>query len=72
MRADLQSKQSQLQVQIAVVKSQYMALTPKQREAWRPFRLPRHRRGGATCAEDPATWPPRPAASHRATSPRRR
>ena len=33
MRADLQSKQSQLQVQIAVVKSQYLALTPGQREA---------------------------------------
>jgi cell wall-associated NlpC family hydrolase len=32
VRADLQSKQSQLQVQIAVVKSQYMALTPNQRE----------------------------------------
>ena len=29
MRADLQSKQSQLQVQIAVVKSQYQALTPQ-------------------------------------------
>ena len=33
VRADLQSKQSQLQVQIAVVKSQYEALTPAQREA---------------------------------------
>jgi len=33
VRADLQSKQSQLQVQIAVVKSQYQALTPTQREA---------------------------------------
>ena len=33
VRADLQSKQSQLQVQIAVVKSQYQALTPDQREA---------------------------------------
>jgi cell wall-associated NlpC family hydrolase len=33
VRADLQSKQSQLQVQIAVVKSQYDALTPPQREA---------------------------------------
>ena len=33
MRADLQSKQSQLQLQIAVVKSQYLALTPGQREA---------------------------------------
>src|SRR5262245_48047253 len=33
VRADLQSKQSRLQVQIAVVKSQYQALTPNQREA---------------------------------------
>ncbi len=33
VRADLQSKQSQLQLKIAVVKSQYLALTPRQREA---------------------------------------
>jgi peptidoglycan DL-endopeptidase CwlO len=33
VRADLQSKQSQLQLQIAVVKSQYMVLTPTQRVA---------------------------------------
>jgi cell wall-associated NlpC family hydrolase len=33
VRADLQSKQSKLQVQIAVVKSQYTALTPAQRDA---------------------------------------
>ena len=33
VRADLQSKQSKLQLQIAVVKSQYTALTPSQREA---------------------------------------
>ncbi|HKH53441.1 MAG TPA: peptidoglycan hydrolase RipC, partial [Mycobacterium sp.] len=33
VRADLQSKQSRLQMQIAVVKSQYEALTPRQREA---------------------------------------
>ncbi len=33
VRADLQSKQSQLQVQIAIVKSQYQALSPAQREA---------------------------------------
>jgi cell wall-associated NlpC family hydrolase len=33
VRADLQSKQSKLQVQIAVVKSQFQALTPNQREA---------------------------------------
>lgn len=33
VRADLQSKQSRLQLQIAVVKSQYQALTPAQRDA---------------------------------------
>jgi peptidoglycan DL-endopeptidase CwlO len=33
VRADLQSKQSKLQIQIAVVKSQYQVLTPSQREA---------------------------------------
>jgi cell wall-associated NlpC family hydrolase len=33
VRADLQSKQSKLEVQIAIVKSQYTALTPGQREA---------------------------------------
>ncbi|BAV41778.1 peptidoglycan hydrolase RipC [Mycobacterium ulcerans] len=33
VRANLQHKQSQLQVQIAVVKSQYLALTPDQRTA---------------------------------------
>lgn len=33
VRADLQSKQSKLQVEIATVKSQYEALTPNQREA---------------------------------------
>jgi peptidoglycan DL-endopeptidase CwlO len=33
VRADLQSKQSRLQVQIAVVKSRYQALTPAQRTA---------------------------------------
>lgn len=32
VRADLQAKQSQLQVQIAIVKAQYEALTPHQRE----------------------------------------
>ncbi len=32
VRADLQSKQSQLQTQIAIVKAQYEALTPAQRE----------------------------------------
>src|SRR6202040_4134216 len=55
VRADLQSKQSRLQLQIAVVKGQYLALTPHQ------HRPPCHRR------TIPASWPPRLAASHRAT-----
>jgi cell wall-associated NlpC family hydrolase len=33
VRADLQSKQSRLQLQIAVVKSKYLSLTPAQRDA---------------------------------------
>ncbi len=33
VRAELQAKQSQLQIQIAIVKSQYAILTPQQREA---------------------------------------
>jgi peptidoglycan DL-endopeptidase CwlO len=33
VRASLQSKQSQLQVQIAIVKSQYVSLSPQQRDA---------------------------------------
>ncbi|MEV3904797.1 peptidoglycan hydrolase RipC [Mycobacterium sp. NPDC050551] len=48
VRADLQNKQSQLQVQIAIVKSQYEALTPGQREA--------------LAAAPPAPVPPPPAA----------
>ncbi|MBW0013117.1 peptidoglycan hydrolase RipC [Mycobacterium sp.] len=41
VRASLQSKQSQLQVQIAVVKSQYVALSPEQRTALAdPGRVP--------------------------------
>ena len=50
VRADLQNKQSQLQMQIAVVKSQYMALNPGQRQRWRPFRPPATAGGGATGA----------------------
>lgn len=47
VRANLQHKQSQLQVQIAVVKSQYQALTPDQRTALAnpgpaPDRVPDH------------------------------
>jgi cell wall-associated NlpC family hydrolase len=48
VRADLQSKQSKLQLQIAVVKSQYQALTPNQREA--------------LAAMPPVPTPPAPAA----------
>jgi cell wall-associated NlpC family hydrolase len=50
VRADLQSKQSQLQVQIAVVKAQYEALTPAQREAL------------AAAPPPPAAAPPAPPA----------
>jgi peptidoglycan DL-endopeptidase CwlO len=49
VRADLQSKQSKLQVQIAIVKSRYDALTPPQREA--------------LAAMPPAPVPPPPAAA---------
>jgi peptidoglycan DL-endopeptidase CwlO len=49
VRADLQSKQSKLQVQIAVVKSQYQALTPAQRDAL------------AALPPVPAAVPPMPA-----------
>jgi len=47
VRASLQSKQSQLQVQIAVVKSQYLSLSPGQRSALAdpgpvPAAAPRH------------------------------
>ena len=49
VRADLQSKQSQLQVQIAVVKSQYQALTPNQREA-----LAGHAAAARTAGRGPA------------------
>ncbi len=71
VRADLQSKQSQLQVQIAVVKSQYTALTPAQREALAampPLPAPPARRPPPRGRAIPASWPPRPAASRPATS----
>ena len=76
VRADLQSKQSQLQLQIAVVKSQYTALTPNQREALAAMppapAAPAARTGcGATGETIPASWPPRRAASRRATWHRR-
>ena len=73
VRADLQSKQSQLQVQMAVVKSQYDGLTPGQREALAAIPPP-------PPLPEPAPprprirpiVPPRPAASRPATSHRPR
>ena len=55
VRADLQSKQSKLQLQIAVVKSQYTALTPNQRQA--------------LAAMPPIPAPPAPEASPPANDP---
>ena len=56
VRADLQSKQSQLQVQMAIVKSQYQALTPGQREALaaRPPAPPPPVEAAPPAPEDPA------------------
>ena len=77
VRADLQSKQSQLQVQIAVVKSQYKALTPAQREALAalpPMPPPPPDAGAAAAAgrgapgDRPGILAPPQAASRRATS----
>jgi peptidoglycan DL-endopeptidase CwlO len=55
VRANLQHKQSQLQVQIAVVKSQYMALTPEQRTA---LASPGPAPEGAPGAPAPEALPP--------------
>ena len=60
VRADLQSKQSQLQVQMAVVKSQYEALTPGQREAFAAVPPPPRR---------PRRCRPRPRTPHRGRPP---
>ncbi len=54
VRAELQSKQSQLQVQIAIVKSQYEALTPGQREALAAMPPPPAPPAAAPPAGDPA------------------
>lgn len=69
VRADLQGKQSQLQVQIAVVKSQYAALTPPQREALAalppaPAAPPAPPAGAVPPAQNPAVLaaPPAPGA----------
>ena len=64
VRADLQSKQSQLQVQMAVVKSQFEALTPGQREALAavppapPAALPPAPEDPAIVAAPPEAIPP--------------
>ncbi|OBI92872.1 peptidoglycan hydrolase RipC [Mycobacterium asiaticum] len=61
VRANLQHKQSQLQVQIAVVKSQYMALTPEQRTAMaNPGPVPERIPDGAPGAPAPEALPPGP------------
>ena len=62
VRASLQSKQSQLQVQIAVVKSQYVSLSPQQRTALAdPGAVPAAAPGPGAPAPDaapPGTPPP--------------
>jgi peptidoglycan DL-endopeptidase CwlO len=64
VRASLQSKQSQLQVQIAVVKSQYVSLSPQQRTALAdPGQLPAAAPPGAPAPEGlPPGAPPPPGA----------
>ena len=58
VRASLQSKQSQLQVQIAVVKSQYMSLSPQQRTALAdPGQVPAAAPGPGAPAPDAAPPP---------------
>jgi cell wall-associated NlpC family hydrolase len=59
VRASLQSKQSQLQVQIAVVKSQYLSLTPDQRTAMAdPGQAPAGLPAAAPGAPAPEALPP--------------
>ena len=71
VRADLQSKQSQLQLQIAVVKSQYMVLTPNQRVALSvPSPVPAAPPGPDVLAAAPMSLHPK--GFRRATSPRPR
>ncbi|GBG37196.1 peptidoglycan hydrolase RipC [Mycobacterium montefiorense] len=65
VRASLQSKQSQLQVQIAVVKSQYVSLSPQQRTALAdPGQLPAAAPAPGAPAPDalPPGAPPAPGA----------
>ena len=63
VRAGLQSKQSQLQVQIAIVKSKYQALTPNQRQALAamPPPLPAPPAAVPPPAQDPAILAAPPA-----------
>ncbi|WP_137148261.1 peptidoglycan hydrolase RipC [Mycolicibacterium sp. CR10] len=61
VRADLQSKQSQLQVQIAIVKSQYEALTPNQRQALAAMPPPPAPPAAAPPGQDPAVLAAPPA-----------
>lgn len=60
VRAELQSKQSRLQLQISVVKAQYYALTPQQRTA---LAAPAPAPEGAPGAPAPEMFPPLPGAS---------
>lgn len=61
VRADLQSKQSQLQVQIAIVKSQYEALTPNQRQTLAAMPPPPAPPAAAPPGQDPAVLAAPPA-----------
>jgi len=59
VRASLQSKQSQLQLQIAIVKSQYLALSPNQRtELAAPGPVPPPPAAMAAAAPAPEALPP--------------
>jgi cell wall-associated NlpC family hydrolase len=72
VRASLQSKQSQLQVQIAVVKSQYVSLTPEQRTALAdPGQIPAGAPAPGAPAPDalPPGAPPAPGAPGEAPPP---
>ncbi len=60
MRAELQRKQSQLQVQIAVVKSRYQLLTPNQRAA---LAAPAAPPPAVLASPEPPAAPPQAAAA---------
>ncbi len=69
VRAELQSRQSQLQLQIAVVKSQYFALTPQQRVALADPGPAPEGAPGAPAAEAAAFGAPAPDAPPAAAPP---